>query len=327
MSHRTITRLIRNTDGSYVQYPCLRALKLGGSRRLDVPRLPVFPGAVPFPNLQHLDMRSVYPFGDDTAFRGNAATLESLALISSPDSVRVLQQYRVFTPASHPKLQHVRLGVDFSSEPELFETDIDYMRFLLSIGPNAPVRTVLYSYTDLAFQSVIPVFGEYACIQILTLESVHMSLWDAFAMIKALPLLSDMYAPFPVLGPRPDGVPNHKLPAYVLANFSPIGERFRCWNSMSYISGSVKSAVRCALLLALVCPNFDYVATHLVSRYLFMAHMKKMITTDGFRPHASRLRRLLFGGSTDEIPNVKMIHGMHDALRASRSREDNEFDL
>ncbi|KAJ2859051.1 hypothetical protein GGH94_006311 [Coemansia aciculifera] len=69
------TDLIHNNDGSYVQYLCLHALKLRGYHDSDVPRQPVFPGAVPFPSLWRLDIGSMNPFGDDTAFMGNAATL------------------------------------------------------------------------------------------------------------------------------------------------------------------------------------------------------------------------------------------------------------
>ncbi|KAJ2042509.1 hypothetical protein H4S04_007262 [Coemansia sp. S16] len=75
-----ITGLIQNVDGSYVQYPCLHAFKLAGPQGLDELRQPVFPGAVPFPNLRRLNIGYMYPFGDDTVFRGNAAILESLSV-------------------------------------------------------------------------------------------------------------------------------------------------------------------------------------------------------------------------------------------------------
>ncbi|KAJ2355869.1 hypothetical protein H4S02_012855, partial [Coemansia sp. RSA 2611] len=70
---------------------------------------------------------------------------------------------------------------------------------------------------------------------------------------------------------------------------------------------TIKKIVRCVLLLALVCPNFDYAAVDITNRDTIMAHMKRMITTDGFRPHALRLRRLLFGGYENEIPSLKTI--------------------
>ncbi|KAJ1884094.1 hypothetical protein LPJ71_009838, partial [Coemansia sp. S17] len=75
-----VNGLILDDDGSYMQYPCLHTLKFSGRRGPDVPRLLVFPGAVPFPSLRKLSIGFKCLFGDDTLFRGNAATLETLSL-------------------------------------------------------------------------------------------------------------------------------------------------------------------------------------------------------------------------------------------------------
>ncbi|KAJ2571061.1 hypothetical protein GGH95_004186 [Coemansia sp. RSA 1836] len=97
------------------------------------------------------------------------------------------------------------------------------------------------------------------------------------------------------------------LPAYIIENYAPRGERFRCWSIEYRCDLPVDEPVRCVLLLALACPNFDYAAVWSPSREKFMAHMKEVITTGGgFRPHKARLRRLLFGGWENEIPNTKV---------------------
>ncbi|KAJ2755870.1 hypothetical protein GGI19_001291 [Coemansia pectinata] len=89
-----VSGLLQNTDGSYVQYPCLHTFQLRGPMDFGESQRPEFPGAVPFPSLRRLDIGYVYPFGDDTVFRGNAATLESLILKPSPGTVRILKEYR-----------------------------------------------------------------------------------------------------------------------------------------------------------------------------------------------------------------------------------------
>ncbi|KAJ2491211.1 hypothetical protein IWW37_002463 [Coemansia sp. RSA 2050] len=73
-----MTGLIRYSDGSYVQYPCLQTLRLSDRPRVDAPCRPVFPGAVPFPSLRRLALGARFYFDDDTVFRGNDATLESV---------------------------------------------------------------------------------------------------------------------------------------------------------------------------------------------------------------------------------------------------------
>ncbi|KAJ1670768.1 hypothetical protein GGF38_001291 [Coemansia sp. RSA 25] len=312
-----ISSFIQNADGSYVQYPCLYTLRIHGPKLPIATLRRVFPGAVPFPHLLRLSIGYMYPFGDDTPFRGNAATLKSLKLDPSPGMLSILYEHKVFTPISHPKLQYVSLGVISDFEPSPFDTDVEYMRFALSIGPNAPVRTVRDTLVGPRIQSVIPVLREHSCIQVLTFFGLELNIWDVIALVKALPLLTDLYTAASVLGPLPNGMPKHKLPAYVIENCALASKRFRCWNFFCNAESEIKGSVRCVLLLALACPDFDYAAVNLASRELFMAYMKKMIVTDGFRPYKTRLRRLLFGGCDNEILNVNILHARSAAFLAS----------
>ncbi|KAJ2872873.1 hypothetical protein GGH93_003687 [Coemansia aciculifera] len=194
----------------------------------------------------------------------------------------------------------------FDPELSLFNTDVDYMQFVLSIGPNAPVRDICYPLTNPVLQYMLPVFGEYACIQVLMLETLHLHLWDVIALIKTLPLLSDLHTLYPAIGALPYGVAEPELPEYVIANYAPTGKRFRCCHFSIDPTGDVNNSVRCVLLLALVCPNFDYAAIYMCIQ-IFMIHMRAMIATDEFRPYESRLRRLLFGGAKNEIRNVGQL--------------------
>ncbi|KAJ2579431.1 hypothetical protein GGH95_003109, partial [Coemansia sp. RSA 1836] len=100
-----ISGLIHYPDGGYVEYSLL--IKLEMQVHHDSVKRPTFAGAVPFPVLRDLRIVGFYPFGDDTLFRGNMATLERLHLVLSQYFVSVLKESRVFTYASHPQLQHV----------------------------------------------------------------------------------------------------------------------------------------------------------------------------------------------------------------------------
>ncbi|KAJ2108437.1 Vacuolar protein sorting-associated protein 72 [Coemansia sp. S142-1] len=110
-----------------------------------------------------------------------------------------------------------------------------------------------------------------------------------------------------------------------------MGKWFRCWRINTDSVFEVKVAAKWALLLALICPKFDYVAVPANSRELFMAHMKEMIASNGYRQHVTRLRRLLFGGWSNFIPNVKTAQAKRAAaatkrtmsLSAKRARRDN----
>lgn len=195
---------------------------------MNLARRPVFPGALPFPYLRHLNFVFTSPFGDDTPFRGNAATLESLNLYLDSSTTTMLRVYKGFTPTSHPRLQSVRVKWN----PVLVEprsaSELAYTKFGLSIAPNAPVRkfSMLLFYPGLV--SIITTLGDHKCIQVLELLHTSMHILDVIALVKALPLLSHLHSKAIPVDPLPNGIPKYELPAYVIANYSHMGKWFRC---------------------------------------------------------------------------------------------------
>ncbi|KAJ2469089.1 hypothetical protein GGI03_000583 [Coemansia sp. RSA 2337] len=303
--NENMTGLIQNADGSYVQYPCLYKLILGTRQCTDSSMGPTFPGALPFPHLRYLSLVLASPIGDDTPFRGNAATLEWLNMYLTLNTITVLRDNMVFTPTSHPRLQSVNLGWNYDLPEPRSASEFEYMKFGLTIGPNAPVRqfTTLMSHPRLG--PITTTLGEHKCIQALELTHMRIHILDVIALVKVLPLLSHLCSKALPFDPLPRNIDKHNLPAYVIAKYPPMGKWFRCWRINPDSDFDVKIAVKWALLLVLICPNFDYVAVPANSRKLFMAHMKEMIASNGYRQHATRLRRLLFGGWSNFIPNVK----------------------
>ncbi|KAJ2869752.1 hypothetical protein GGH93_006062, partial [Coemansia aciculifera] len=230
----SISHLIQNVDGSSVQYPYLNSLRFerrrdwtedGEAEVQEQQPLPVFPGAIPFLHLRHLSFTDGYPFGDDTLFRGNAGTLEYLYLDLTPGLIGILRERQVFTHNSHPKLQCVRLLFESGRLQDLFDTDVSFMKFVLTIGPNARVRELNSWLATLLFRAVMPLLGEYTCIQVLSLIRTAIDLWDVIALVKTLPLLTDLHTQLSELQVWPSGISKHKLPAYVIANYAPMGER------------------------------------------------------------------------------------------------------
>ncbi|KAJ2252380.1 hypothetical protein GGI13_003317 [Coemansia sp. RSA 455] len=165
--------------------------------------------------------------------------------------------------------------------------------------------------------SVITAIGEHKCIQVLELPRTSMHILDIIALLKALPLRSHLHSKALLTDPLPNDIPEHEIPAYMIANYSPMGKQFRCWRINNSPNFNYQITVRWALLLALICPNLDYVAMLADYRELFMAHMQKMIASSGYRQHVTRLRRLLFGGWSDYIPSVEVAQAKMDATTAA----------
>ncbi|KAJ1665386.1 hypothetical protein GGF38_002986, partial [Coemansia sp. RSA 25] len=125
--------LILNSDGSAVTFPHLHTLKLMGRAYYAPWQLPVFSGIAPFPRLWCLKLVGNYPFGDDTLFRGNAATLEYLDFVLDVQAISILCKHRVFTPVSHQNLQCVKAELAGMLIPGSFATAAKAMQFVQSI--------------------------------------------------------------------------------------------------------------------------------------------------------------------------------------------------
>ncbi|KAJ2813665.1 hypothetical protein H4S07_000510 [Coemansia furcata] len=184
----------------------------------------------------------------------------------------------------------------FRSPQSIISTD-EYLQLALRIAPGASVRVMPdMSWPVQRIPSVLSAIGEYASIQVLYMKDMDLTIWDAITLIKSLPLLSDLCTQAPMLGILPLDAENEDLHDYVCRTYAPMGERFRCWKVI--IAGDIdfKMLATCMLLLALICPNFDYAAVDKDNRERFMEAMRNKINEPKLHQHAPRLRRLLFNG-------------------------------
>ncbi|KAJ2060208.1 hypothetical protein GGI17_003906 [Coemansia sp. S146] len=271
--------------GGHLAYPRLLSLKLLGMHRVGNGEYPSFPGAVPFPNLQHLDMEVCYPFSDDTLFRGNAATLEYLKIELDDHSCPVFCEYDVFTPGSHPKLRCV--DITFSDEvmPYPDADTAECLEYVLNIGSQASVRTIRGYVDDSELVQTLYLFEDFACIKVLSLPGLRwLDFWDISDLIKSLPLLSDLTTSPPILKPTPIDSTTDDFPAFIIKSFATLSEQFRCWSFMQ--TGVSDGVVKYVLFLALVCPNFSYAVPLPADRKEFVELMEENMNTDCFQEYA-----------------------------------------
>ncbi|KAJ2073884.1 hypothetical protein GGH13_001698 [Coemansia sp. S155-1] len=291
-----LSGIIRDVDGSFVEYPCVHTLMLKWDAIGTTSWQYDFTGAVPFPSIRQLVCGGDYPFGDDLVlFRGNAATLELLKLTLTRELAVALIRHNVFTPTSHPKLQSVILTPPAGMIQVNYIDDPEIMQLLLDIGPDAAVREISHWYLDpVPRPHVFSLLNRHVNLRILSLPCLRLSIWNAMALIQSLPLLSDLHAKAPTLDPIPAGATKRTLVKYVTSNYSPMGTRFRCWHFGDERLKELKGAVVPFLLLALACPNFDYAAIVHYHREMFAELLEKVINMATYKKHAPRLRRLLY---------------------------------
>ncbi|KAJ2110519.1 hypothetical protein GGI16_000262, partial [Coemansia sp. S142-1] len=296
ISNADTTGLVRGArSGGYLKYPQMHTLKIFSIYDLVTSQKAVFRNIVPFPRLVRMSV-SPYPYADDVLFRGNAGTLEYLEVALVLETVSMFRKYRVFTPTSYLNLQCVKMHGTPARFPNPFATAAKYMQFVLTIAPGASVRLIpdLTKYLE-CHTPALSILKDHGCIQILSLPDTCLSLWEAFSLIKSLPLLSDLYTSPSTIGELPQGISMAILPEYIRMAFAPMGKQFRCWhvNPEKCTDINYADVATCMLLLALACPNFDYAAVDYYNRKKFMRILEEKIAEPEFSQDAPRLRRLL----------------------------------
>ncbi|KAJ2884014.1 hypothetical protein H4R27_002403 [Coemansia aciculifera] len=287
-------------SGKFLEYPRLHTLKISQFSSSYASQRSVFPDAVPFPHLRHLNILHRYPFADDVLFRGNAATLEYLRVSPYPKTMSILATYNVFTPTSHPKLDSVIIGMLSYESVDEFDNILAHIVFSLSIGPGASVRVVSDLHRLDRVVTTLPslIFG-HTSLQVLILPQMHLLLWEAMMLVCQLPLLSDLETDTPTLGGISQGLTMADILALAHLTCTSVGRRFRCWHieCNQYAKVDYAEVATCKLLMALDCPNFAYAAIHSDRPEPFMKAMEEKINEPRFSQDAPRLHRLLFNGS------------------------------
>ncbi|KAJ2909268.1 hypothetical protein GGI21_002052 [Coemansia aciculifera] len=290
-----IASLIRNVDGVYASYPQLHTLQLNDVLCDDFnTERPRFEGVIPFPSLKILRIMDCYPFGDDTPFRGNADTLELLTTSWDVTAASVIINHGVFSLTSHPKLKFVSVCHRSRVVPDAFATTAEALQFALNIGAQAPVREIRRAKSGPELAFAFSLLGDYACIRVLILPYACLDVLGVIAMVKSLPLLSDLHSTFPNVGLLPTGVSLDEFPAYVIRTNVMVGERFRCWNFENNTPKSYEDAAKCILLLALVCQNYSCTVSPRSVREELGSALRDSIFSDMFRSFERQLQHFLF---------------------------------
>ncbi|KAJ2061212.1 hypothetical protein GGI17_003247 [Coemansia sp. S146] len=179
---------------------------------------------------------------------------------------------------SYPKLWRVAIRVlSDGNRPNVFATAAEYIRFTLDISPRVTTLAFETGFSCAEFLSQLALRENYAYIQSLTIQFTQLTFADAITLIRSLPLLSVLCARYPVIGPIPNDVAIVNLPTY---------------NAVQILAEEFEAAV-CVLMLALVCPNFDFVIPASLVVKSFKAQLELVIGVWRVEEHEPRLRRLL----------------------------------
>ncbi|KAJ1670716.1 hypothetical protein GGF38_001326, partial [Coemansia sp. RSA 25] len=286
------SKLIRDINGSCIAYPCLQSLSVDIWNDSDMPQQrPSFGSFVAFPALRHVNFRYHYPFGDDTPFRGNAATLESLKMPMDADTAMMLKERRVFGRASHPRLRSVAIDWADGSIPNGFATYADYMQLVLSIGPGAAVRVLPPMELEQDIPRMLQLLGKHTSIQVLSMERAAFTVLDVVALIKSLPLLSELRLHIPKLDSHLADISKSQLFEMLIESHAPMGRQLQRL-IVRRVHVSLEDLAAFTVLLASLCPNLDFMDVSYDCIAHLGRHMKSCTASDPFQKYEQLLQSL-----------------------------------
>ncbi|KAJ1922452.1 hypothetical protein LPJ71_001188 [Coemansia sp. S17] len=210
---------------------------------------------IPFPVLKTLRLKSLYPFTNDIIFRGNSGTLEYLEFHIDKDTVNMLNSARVFEN-KHKVLQNVTVAKISDNDNNPLESGADMNIFFSNLTSNAQV---LKLSTPLMFEAMMATAQHrhgFNHIQVLTVGSSRLSLFNVLSLLKVLPNLMDLTCVIDRLGTELEHIDTDILPDYIVATYGGIGRYLKSWTNTGYTNlRNSEEVIKYIMLLTLVCPR------------------------------------------------------------------------
>lgn len=249
MTHEETGGLIydRKTN-QHVVYECLRFFKVsvvsGGSR----PNLSLYDkGVVPFPKLETFLCPELYPFHDDTLFRGNSGTLKKMAMNLHPHVVNVLIRHQVFTRSHYRALRYVRF-LD-TSPLRIFS-----FKMVAEISRYAESLSYYNDPKDENINAAIVVLqlDNLASVRKLDLETTYFNLGQFHRLVLKLPQLFHLRC----------GIQDEKPGRHTnVAKYGQANWKFRKLQLSFVEHTSAERLLKIFNVLRRLCPNFKTVQT------------------------------------------------------------------
>ncbi|KAJ2743416.1 hypothetical protein GGI20_003756 [Coemansia sp. BCRC 34301] len=242
-----LPNLVSDYVGNAIEYPNLHKLVMTEwTHGFPCRKSSTRHAHIPFPQLKLLSIDMEYPFSDETLFKGNSCTLESLKITLDPITVDMLRESDTFAHGQYAKLRNVCVkSLDPFSEVQT-TTDYIYTSFVLKMSPKLHIFTdngVLMGHNKLRFFHNC---SNLTDLRMLNLPEMTIHMSSLVPLLKSLGRLESIECKFITddLGISADDM---------LSTFNPLSARLKFVSLTGYedVCNSVFNSI---VLLALVCP-------------------------------------------------------------------------
>ncbi|KAJ2162444.1 hypothetical protein GGF46_000685 [Coemansia sp. RSA 552] len=252
-------RLVVDEQGNPVVYPRLTTLLLSDQNAGDQERPPKLAGKAPFPQLRKLQSLIKYPFADDTLFRDNSGSLESLYLMADHKILRMLNGHGVFAKGRLRSLRKLTVADCIDEIDDVDPITNTYMGVIGSVLDNLyELRAI---DTDISGALTASLFKkvQYQNLQVLSLYCSYLSLSEVVHLLQVLPSLRLLFNRVSGIGSTFRDANATEIAKIMRARFRPLNCNFKRWciTNTTFFPESV--IIASILLVADACPHLGSV--------------------------------------------------------------------
>ncbi|KAJ2828135.1 hypothetical protein GGI24_002474 [Coemansia furcata] len=289
-------KLIMDSAGTLFTYPRLERLKLTSTSVIGQMSYPVFEEHVPFPSLRNAELMVDYPFGDDTLFRGNSDTLESLCIVTDERLEQILEKYNVFSGEEYKSLKSVTFEINSTTFTRSGAMSSQAHMQILSCLPNVTKFAAKGMSGESRFLTQQPYLNNLQSIRVLDLGRKFLSLSGIITLLQNMTQLSVLRCisssvtyevPYAELGDH-IGRLHEKL--YPLARHLKVLDLLTTGHK--YTDNEVDDYVNILACLAVICPSFFPAQMDPAMAGRFNKSLRSLIDDNLFAKHSDSLRRL-----------------------------------
>ncbi|KAJ1925745.1 hypothetical protein GGI09_000364 [Coemansia sp. S100] len=263
-----------------------------------------------FPVLRNLTMWGVYPFDDDSLFRGNGKTLRNLDIPFRALTKNTFGRFGVFERSGVTQMNWIAIGSTRDND-EALKTGLANDSIERQIHRMAEVTTALCLRGDTADDLVYGVIlsaPSTTFIQHIEFCSQPLYTSHLLEIISALPSLASLACQIDEPEANIDAISESKLPNALLVKYRHLSNSFKRLvifddadedeSDYEYEYKDKDDLARkiavVAVKIAVLCPNFRHVDLPKAMRNAFSREVAWAMVNRPFLPYANSLRRLLY---------------------------------
>ncbi|KAI9477022.1 hypothetical protein BX667DRAFT_507140 [Coemansia mojavensis] len=265
-----IELLVQNKKGALITYSNLRKIRFSCWFYLNYAEAaPTTKALAPFPNLEEIYMYMDYPFKDDTLFRGTSYSLKYVSLNANSNFIDIALKYKIFGNGKYPHVQNVRVKNIDNSLVRSGAPSNDIINFALSISAQPQTLNIDDITMDNSIVPLVLQSNNLHQLQVLDISLAPLTLQDMVFLLQHLPLLTDLHSQISGLGFPNNVNTDQHLVDHFNQNYKLLNKNFKVWWLDHGEGKDVDLIAKCAMLLAISCPQFTSVSvkTHLPKTY------------------------------------------------------------